>query len=107
MSSTNWEMPRPNVGDVVLVSSDYRDFTRPSMGWVLQEPGDTTISIVTITPAGQAMVYPSCHHKDDPALREDHGWQDLGVWDFAPMTKVLRDLTAPSEAKTGGTKSSK
>lgn len=95
MSSTSeWRMPRPNVGDIVLFSKDYRTFSDPSVGFVVKEPGSSTISILTFTVSGYAMVYHSCHHKSDPALQGDHGWQDLGVWEFAPITASLRELTA-------------
>lgn len=106
--STEWRMPKPQIGDTVLFSKDYRDFSNPIVGWVMQEPGDATISIVTFTPTGYAMVYSSCHHKDDPALRQDHGWQDLGVWDFAASTKTIRELNspAPTESKTNAGKPS-
>jgi hypothetical protein len=87
-------MPRPSIGDVVLFSKDYKTFGDPSVGFVIKEPGATTISILTFTPTGYPMVYSSCHHKDDPALLGDHGWQELGVWDFAPSTLTIRDLMA-------------
>ena len=103
--SSDWQMPRPDVGDVVLFSKDYRDFTKPMVGFVAEQPGDTTISILTFTPSGASMVYPSCHHKDDPALNTDHGWQDLGVWEFAPLTASIRELM--DTGKTSGRKSTK
>jgi hypothetical protein len=53
------------------------------------------------------MVYNSCHHRDDPALKQDHGWQDLGVWDFAPSTLAMRELTVPAEVKPSGNKPAK
>lgn len=107
VATTNWTMPRPNIGDVVLFSKDLLSFSRPSVGWVMQEPGETTISIVTFTSTGYAMVHNSCHHKDDPALKGDHGWQDLGCWDFAPSTLAMRELMAPSEVKNSGAKPAK
>lgn len=92
--SSEWKMPRPEIGDIVLFSKDFRTFADPTVGFVIKEPGSSTISILTFTSSGYAMVYSSCHHKDDPALLGDHGWQDLGVWDFAPITRTIRDLTA-------------
>lgn len=101
--TTDWKMPVPQIGDVVLFSKDYRTFSDPVVGFVMKEPGSTTITILTFTPSGYAMVYNSCHHKDDPALQGDHGWQDLGAWDFAPATLTIRELTAEP---TSGRKSS-
>lgn len=106
-STKPWTMPRPNIGDAVLFSKDYRSFSNPTIGWVMQEPGHKTISIVTFTPSGYSLVYNSCHHKDDPALKEDHGWQDLGVWEFAESTKTMRELTQQSEVTSAGKSSSK
>ena len=105
-STESWTMPKPRIGDAVIFSKDYVNFTAPTVGWVMQKPGDTTISIVTFTTEGCAMVYHSCHHKDDPALKGDHGWQDLGVWDFAESTSDLRKLNA-TEGSNSGRKSSK
>jgi hypothetical protein len=93
-------MPRPDIGDVVLFSKDFRNFTDPVVGFVNREPGSSTISILTFTSTGYSMVYASCRHKDDPALLGDHGWQDLGVWEFAPITRTIRELTAePTSAR--------
>lgn len=98
--SNEWKMPRPDIGDIVLFSKDYRTFASPAVGFVVSEPGSTTISILTFTGSGYAMVYSGCHHKDDPSLLGDHGWQDLGVWDFAPITQTIRELTAePTSAR--------
>lgn len=95
--SDQWQMPTPNVGDLVLFSTDYRNFSDPTVGFVASEPGDSTISILTFTPTGYVVVRNSVHHRDDPALHGDHGWQDLGVWEFTPSTKAIRELMAPPE----------
>jgi hypothetical protein len=95
--SDQWTMPIPQIGDLVLFSTDCRTFSDPTVGFVAVQPGDSTISIVTFTPTGYVMVRNSVHHRDDPALHGDHGWQDLGVWDFAPSTKAMRELMAPTE----------
>jgi len=87
-----WKMPMPNIGDIVLFSMDYANFSDPTIGFVVAEPGDTTIRILTFSPSGYALVHTSVHHKDDPALKKDNGWQDLGVWDFAKSTATLREL---------------
>lgn len=96
MAPTEWIMPRPNAGDTVLFSTDYSTFSNPVVGWVIGEPGDSTISILTFTPTGFVQRN-SVHHKDDPGFNGDHGWHDLGCWDFAPVTKVIRELTAPAK----------
>lgn len=98
--TTEWKMPKPNVGDIVLFSKDYQTFSNPTVGFVVKEPGERTISILTFTESGYALVQNSCHHRTDPALKDDHGWQDLGAWDFTPSTAALRELTVePASAR--------
>lgn len=92
--TSEWKMPKPHIGDVVLFSKDFRTFSDPVIGFVMKEPGDSTITILTFTPTGYAMVHPSCHHRADPALHGDHGWEDSGAWDFAASTSAIRELTA-------------
>lgn len=88
----SWTMPKPNLGDMILFSKDARTFDSPSVG-VVTGVGDSTITVSVITYAGM-MWHASVHHRADPALNEDHGWQDLGVWDFTDMTKALYAVAA-------------
>ena len=104
-ATKTWVMPKPNVGDIVVFSKDYKNFSDPTVGFVVGEPGSSTIKVLTFAPSGYATVNASCHHKDDPALLGDHGWQDLGVWDFAPSTKTVRSLM--DEGTTSARKSAK
>lgn len=105
MSGKNWTMPRPSIGDTVLFSTDCSGFSDPVVGFIVKSPGESTVSVLTFGKTGHATVYNSCHHKDDPALLGDHGWQDLGAWDFAECTKTIRDLT--TEEPASGRKSAK
>lgn len=54
--TTDWKMPKPKIGDTVLFSKDFRTFSDPTIGFVMKEPGDSTISILVFTPTGYAMV---------------------------------------------------
>lgn len=101
-TSTEWRMPKPRVGDTVLFSKDQTGFSNPTVGWIMCQPGDTTVTVLTFTPGGYALVFNSCHHKDDPALREEHGWQDLGVWDFADSTKAAYAAAASRNSAEHG-----
>lgn len=94
MTSTEWKMPVPELGDTVLFSTDMRNFTDPAVGWVTSI-GEATISILTFTPGGFVQRN-SVHHKDDPDLLSDHGWHDLGCWNFAKSTSAIRELTHPT-----------
>lgn len=89
MANQNWTMPRPKIGDVVLFSTDVHNFSNPTVGWVIKEPGDTTVYILTFTHNGW-VERPSVHHKDDPSIHGDNGWSELGVWDFSPLTLEIR-----------------
>jgi hypothetical protein len=80
-------MPRPNQGDLVLFSNDIHNFTSPSIGWVMKEPGHSTLQILVFTEQNGWLVKPSVHHKDDPAMKGEHNWEGLGVWDFPLSAK--------------------
>ena len=97
-------MPQPQIGDVVLFSKDLTTFSNPVVGFVAAEPGSSTISILVFSQSGYALVHNSCHHKDDPALDGDHGWDDLGVWDYAPLTKQIKNLTKDENSGRKSTK---
>lgn len=104
-TDASWKMPKPHIGDIVLYSKDWHTFANPVVGFVAKQPGETTISILTFTPTGYALMHDSCHHRTDPALNADHGWSDFGVWDFAPSTAALRELTAePPSVRKPSTK---
>jgi hypothetical protein len=96
--TTNYVMPRPNLGDVVLFSTDMSYFSDPCVGWVTSV-GETTISICTIN-LGGIVQRTSVHYRHDPDLMGDHGWQDLGCWDWAESTKALNELMSPAKAET-------
>lgn len=78
---------KPSQGDVVLYSNDMQNFTNPCIAWVLKEPGDTTLELLTFTSGNAFMVRPSVHHKDNPDIADQPGWAGLGVWDFTESAK--------------------
>lgn len=86
-----WKMPPVSQGDCVLFSSDIHNFSNPTLAWVLKEPKDSTITVLAFTANG-FIEKSSVHHKDDPSIREEHGWQDLGVWEYTKQCKCLHDL---------------
>lgn len=103
MASTDWQPPRVRVGDIVLFSRDLRGFTDPTAA-VVTGVGDTTISVSVFTPNGIVWQH-SVHHKDDPAIHGDHGWDELGAWDLSDMTKAIYALAATkntAEAQKSG-----
>jgi hypothetical protein len=99
MKPIDYQMPLPNLGDTVLFSGDFHNFQDPAVGWVISV-GETTISILTFTPTGFVQRN-SVHHRADPSLLGDHGWHDLGCWDFAAGTIALRELMQPVEKSSG------
>lgn len=103
MQTSEWKMPKPNMGDVVLFSLDRIHFTNPCVGWVMKEPGDTTIHILTFTSANGWLERPSVHHRSDPSLSEDNGWEGLGVWDLTDTAKAaLKPKSAIPEVRQVG-----
>lgn len=96
--SGKWTMPRPAMGDLVLFSTDIFNFSNPTVGWVIQEPGDSTVRILTFTTTGW-VDRPSVHHKDDPDIRRDNGWAELGCWDFAPITQAIYKAAAAGKER--------
>jgi len=97
MNDEVWRMPTVQIGDCVLFSMDMDNFSKPTIGWITREPGDSTVQILVFTNNG-FVEKPSVHHKDDPSVHEDHGWQHLGCWDYAPQTRAiygLKDVLTP------------
>lgn len=102
-SNDSWQMPAVRVGDIVLFSTDWHTFSKPSVAFITQV-GDTTVSVATITPSGMIW-HTSVHHRNDPGLAGDHGWHDLGVWDFTELTKATYAVAASknnAEPSRGG-----
>ena len=98
---TEWLMPKPNMGDVVLFSTDRVTFSNPCIGWVIKPPGDSTLQILTFTPTNGWIERPSVHHFNDPALSSENGWESLGVWDFTDTTKAaLKHQPRASEVRS-------
>ena len=91
--SRNWKMPKVSIGDCVLYSNDIHNFSDPTIGWVMRTPKESTVTVLAFTPAG-FVEKSSVHHKDDPTLHSDHGWENLGVWDYTPQTKAIYEATA-------------
>jgi len=98
VKSKEWTMPIPNMGDMVFFSTDVHNFSNPSIGFVMQTPGDSTVRILCFTPTGW-VDRPSVHHKDDPSLAGSPGWAELGCWDFAPITKAIYAAASNGSAK--------
>jgi hypothetical protein len=96
-----YQMPRPRPGDLILFSTDIHNFSNPCIGWVTDERGECTVSLLAFTPTGFVQKS-SVHHKDDPALLENPGWAELGCWDYAPLTALVQKLTAHADAKPAG-----
>lgn len=103
MNDDNWRMPAPSLGEVVLFSNDQHNFNDPCIGWVIKHPGDSTIQILTFTPTQGWIERPSVHHRDDPGIKLDNGWQALGCWDFTDQAKASRKFTnRVSEVRQSG-----
>jgi len=101
-SNENWVMPKPNQGDLVLFSNDVVNFTNPALGWVMKEPGTSTVQLLVFTENNGWLVKPSVHHRSDPALAANPYWAELGAWDFTVSTKnKVAEHTPAKEYKNG------
>lgn len=89
--SSDWKMPPVSQGDCVLFSTDIHNFSDPTLAWVLREPRESTITVLAFTPAG-FVEKNSVHHRDDPSLHGDHGWQDLGAWEYTDHCRTIHEL---------------
>ena len=43
---SQFAMPRPRPGDVVLFSTDIQHFSNPCIGWVTDERGECTVNLL-------------------------------------------------------------
>lgn len=86
--------PVPSIGDVVYWYHDALSCANPVMGFVAEQPGTNTVTIMTATPFGGLQFRPSVRHKDDPGLQENSEWRQWGAWAFAPVTEKLRKIDA-------------
>lgn len=93
--SNVWRMPKINIGDCVLYSNDIHNFSDPTIGWVMKPPRDSTITVLAFTANG-FVEKTSVHHKDDPSLHSEHGWENLGVWDYTPQGRALAEAQEQS-----------
>lgn len=89
--SGSWKMPKVAQGDCVLFSTDTHNFSDPTLAWVLKPPKDSTITVLAFTMAG-FVEKNSVHHRDDPSLKQDHGWNDLGAWDYTEQCAAIHEL---------------
>ena len=98
---TQFSMPRPQPGDLILFSTDIHNFSDACIGWVTDERGECTVNLLAFTPSGFVQKS-SVHHKDDPALLENPGWEALGCWDYAPLTTLIQKLSLNGQTKPAG-----
>jgi hypothetical protein len=96
-------MPRPQPGDIVHFSTDYKNFSSPVIAWVTDDRGESTVNLLAFSPAG-FIAKTSVHHRSDPGLLDGHAWAENGCWDYAPITKSLQEAAkhGSSQAKPSG-----
>ena len=99
----NWSMPRPSVGDEVIVYENLNTCSpelrstgsdRPRVARV-EEVYDTIIQ-ASLWPSG--ILKSSLHHISDPGLQLNEQWRAMGGWDWGPTTKRLMALEQRVEA---------
>lgn len=98
---TTDEMPRPAPGDVILFSTDCANFSNPTIGWVTDCRGERTANVLAFS-NGTFVYRTAVHHRDEPELQIQPGWQENGCWEFAPVTKSLHKLLSNVNRATAG-----
>jgi hypothetical protein len=86
-----WTMPQPSIGDAVLFAPDINSWNKPCLGLIVSPPGDSAVTLAVLSPHGM-MIRSGVKHVDDPGWHQENHWNNLGVWDFAPVTKNIRSL---------------
>ena len=98
---TQTDSQRPQAGDLVLFSPDAINFTTPTLAWVTDSRGESTINLLAFV--GGTFHYRSgVHRRDEPDLVNQPGWQENGAWEFAPLTKAIYKLVNNGESKPAG-----
>ena len=87
-----YKMPRPQIGDMVYWHHDALSGSNPTLGWVVEDPGVNTITVMTVSSFAGLQFRPSVRHREDPGLQDNAEWRQWGSWEFAPITKSLRKL---------------
>lgn len=85
-------MPRPGIGDAVLYSNDHTSFSDPVLGWVIREPGDSAVHLLVFTPELGFVEKNSVRHRDDPAIKDNPGWWEHGVWAFTQAQEAINSV---------------
>lgn len=89
---TQWTMPRPGIGDAVLYSNDHASFSDPVLGWVIRAPGDSTVHLLVFAPELGFVEKSSVRHRDDPAIKDNPGWWEHGVWAFTAAQEAINSV---------------
>lgn len=87
-----FQMPAVRVGDMVQWSGDPHHFSSPCIGWIMSTPGAATVNILTFAPNLGFTERLGVHHKDDPQLPDNPGWQENGVWALTPQQQTINRL---------------
>jgi hypothetical protein len=95
-----WRMPQPSIGDAVLYAPDVNSMNRAVLGLIISPPGDSAVTLAVLSPSGM-MIRSGVKHIDDPGWKQENFWKDLGVWDFAPVTKSIRALMEKEKVRNG------
>lgn len=85
----------PTLGDMVFWYPDPLNPSDPSLGWIIEPPGMTCVSILVFSQSQGFVEKKSVRHADDPFWRESElaaNWQAWGCWRHHPNQKLLNEL---------------
>lgn len=91
----SWQMPQLAVGDLVLYYSNPVNPRDPQLGFVVEKPGITAISILVFGQSTGFIEKKSVRHKADPFWKESetaNSWAKWGCFDLHPMTELMPQL---------------
>ena len=110
---SEWKQPELRVGDLVLYYSNPINPVEPLLGFVVERPGKTSISILAFGQSTGFIEKKSVRHKDDPFWKEDesaNAWHKWGCYTLHPLTEmmpVMKKLITAMKIEESRTKAKK
>lgn len=92
---SEWAMPELAVGDLVLYYANPVNPRDPALGFVVEKPGRTALSILVFGQSTGWIEKKSVRHVDDPFWKESetaNAWAKWGCYTLHPMTKLMPQL---------------
>lgn len=92
---SEWQQPRLSVGDLVFFYTDPSYPRDPQLGFVVEKPGLTSLSILVFSQNTGWHERKSVRHRDDPFWRDDpnaNAWSKWGCYELHPITSLMPEM---------------